>query len=120
MSLYEQIGGDPVLSPAIDLFHQNLFADERINYFFCGLNQQQQSQRFKAFITFAFGGPKNFTGSGMRATHKRLSEIGINDGHFDLFIKHFGAALREHSVPTPLVLEATAILETVRDDVLGK
>ena len=120
MSLYEQLGGENAIDAAVDLFYKKLLADERVNYFFDGMDMKQQSRKLKSFATFAFGGPNKFTGRSMRAAHKRLWDLGINDTHFDAVANTFGETLEELSVPKHLIQESLTILNSVRNDVLGK
>lgn len=119
--LFEKIGGAPAVDAAVDLFYKKVLADDRINYFFEGVDMTAQAGHQKAFLTFAFGGSPSYPGKGMREAHKRLvEEQGLSDEHFDAVIENLGAAMLELGVPEKLVGEAAAIAETVRADVLNK
>jgi hemoglobin len=120
MSLYEDLGGDPAIDAAVDIFYNKVIADESIKHFFYGIDIERQRSMQKKFLTFAFGGPNNYSGKGMRAAHKRQVNIGLNDAHFDAVVGHLGSTLQELNVPDAKISEAAAIAETVRDDVLGK
>ena len=74
----------------------------------------------KGFLTFAFGGPNNYSGKGMAVAHKKLVEKGLNDGHYDAVMENLGATLVELKVPAELIEQAATIAESVRDAVLGR
>jgi len=120
-TLYEQIGGEPAVDAAVMIFYQKVLADDRIKHFFEGIDMKKQHEHQKKFLTFAFGGPNNYSGRGMKAAHSRLVEqYGLNDDHFDAVMEDLGATLHELDVPKNLIQEAAAIAESVRDDVLGR
>jgi hemoglobin len=118
-SLYERIGGDAAVNAAVDVFYRKVLADDRINQFFEGVDMERQSAKQKAFLTFAFGGPANYSGKDMRLGHAHLVEKGLNGSHFDAVMENLGATLTELGVPGDLIGEAAAIAESVRGDVLA-
>jgi len=118
-SLYERIGGDAAVDAAVDVFYRKVLADDRINQFFEGIDMEKQAVKQKAFLTFAFGGPANYSGKDMRLGHAHLVEKGLNGSHFDAVMENLGATLTELGVPGDLIGEAAAIAESVRGDVLA-
>ena len=119
-SLYDQLGGEPAVNAAVDIFYRKVIADPRINTFFFGVDMAQQAAKQKAFLTMAFGGPHNYTGLDMRRGHARLVNMGLNDRHFDAVLEHLGNTLRELGVAEPLVKQVNDIAESTRTDVLGR
>lgn len=119
-SLYDRIGGEAAVNAAVDIFYRKVLADDRINQFFEGIDMDKQAAKQKAFLTFAFGGPANYTGKDMRDGHAHLVKNGLNDSHFDAVMEHLGATLQELNVPGDLIAEAAAIAESTRNDVLGR
>jgi hemoglobin len=119
-SLFEQLGGEAAVDAAVDIFYRKVLGDERINSFFEGVDMDTQAAKQKAFLTFAFGGPNNYTGLDMRRGHARLVEQGLNDSHFDAVVEDLAATLTELGVPDELIAQVGAIAESTRDDVLGK
>jgi len=120
MSLYEQIGGEPAVNAAVELFYRKVLADDRVNGYFSTVNMEEQAAKQKAFLTMVFGGPNNYSGKDMRAAHAHLVRDGLNDDHFDAIMEHLGATMKELKVPDALIGQAAAIAESVRDDVLGR
>jgi len=119
-SLYAQLGGEPAVNAAVDIFYRKVIADPRINTFFFGVDMAKQAAKQKAFLTMAFGGPHNYTGMDMRRGHARLVEMGLTDRHFDAVLEHLGNTLRELGVAEPLVKQVNDIAESTRTDVLGR
>ncbi|MCG8537338.1 MAG: group 1 truncated hemoglobin [Pseudomonadales bacterium] len=120
-TLFEQIGGEAAVDAAVDLFYKKVLADERIKHFFEGVDMEKQHRMQKGFLTFAFGGPNNYSGKGMAAAHRKLvAEKGLDDSHFDAVMEDLGATLKELGVPDNLIGEAAAIAESVRGPVLGR
>ncbi len=119
-SLFERIGGEAAVDAAVDIFYRKVLADDRINSFFEGVDMDKQAAKQKAFLTFAFGGPANYSGKDMRDGHAHLVARGLNDSHFDAVMENLGATLKELGVADDLITEAAAIAESVRNDVLGR
>ncbi|VAW89366.1 Cyanoglobin; Hemoglobin-like protein HbN [hydrothermal vent metagenome] len=119
-SLYERIGGDGAVNAAVDIFYRKVLADDRISKFFEGVDMGSQAAKQKAFLTMAFGGPNNYSGTDMRKGHAHLVKNGLNDSHFDAVMENLAATLTELNVPADLISEAAAIAESTRNDVLGK
>lgn len=119
-SLYDRIGGEAAVNAAVDVFYRKVLSDVRIKHFFDGVDMAKQHTKQKAFITMALGGPSNYSGKDMRTAHAHLVAKGLNDSHFNAVVENLGATLQELGVPDNLIGEAAAIVETTRNDVLGK
>ncbi|HBA66071.1 MAG: group 1 truncated hemoglobin [Gammaproteobacteria bacterium HGW-Gammaproteobacteria-10] len=119
-SLFEQIGGEAAVNAAVDIFYRKVLADHRINRFFDNVDMEQQAAKQKAFLTMAFGGPNNYTGTDMRNAHARLVKMGLDDSHFDAVMEHLGGTLKELNVPDNLIAQVASIAESTRNDVLGR
>jgi len=117
-SIYDRLGGEEAIGVAVDMFYEKVLADTRINHFFQNVDMQRQASMQKAFLTFAFGGPQEYTGSTLRSAHTKLVEKGLNESHFDAVMEHLRATLKELKVPDSLISEAATIAESVRNDVL--
>jgi len=118
MSLYEELGGDAAITATVNLFYEKVLGDPKINSFFEGLDMDHQKKMMRQFATFAFGGPNNYTGKGMRKAHSKLVENGLNEAHFDRVVEHFGATLKELGVGDEQIVQAANVVNSVRDDVL--
>lgn len=119
-SLYEQIGGQPAVEAAVDLFYRKVLADDRISHFFDDVDMDRQIAKQKAFLTYVFGGPANYSGQDMRRGHAHLIERGLNDSHFNAVIELLGQSLKELGVADELIGQVAAIAEGARADVLNR
>lgn len=119
-SLFEQLGGEGAVDAAVDIFYRKVLQDERIKDFFTDVDMDEQIKKQKAFLTFAFGGPNNYSGLDMKAGHEHLVKRGLNDSHVDAVIELLGGTLKELGVADNLIGEVAGIAESVRDQVLGR
>ena len=79
----------------------------------------QLHSRQSMFISMLLGGRVVYTGKDIHAAHARAREQGLNDGHFDRFLIHFGEAVNEVGVEVDKVEKVTKLLETRRNAVLN-
>ena len=119
LSLFEQIGGQPAVEAAVDIFYRKVLSDDRISRFFDDIDMDRQRAKQKAFLTMAFGGPSNYSGKDMRTAHARLVAMGLNDSHFDAVVELLGGTLAELGVKPEQIQQVAAIAESTRKDVLG-
>jgi hemoglobin len=119
-SLFEQLGGQPSVEAAVDIFYRKVLTDDRISHFFEDVDMDRQRAKQKAFLTMAFGGPSHYEGRDLRTAHARLVQAGITDLHFDAVIELLGGTLKELGVKDELIAQVAAIAESTRKDVLGR
>jgi hemoglobin len=119
-SLFERLGGESAIEAAVALFYDKILEDTHLAPFFAGLDMPTQIKKQIAFMTMAFGGPNSYTGRDLTTAHARLVAQGLDDLHFDLIARHLGDTLRELDVGAPVIGEVIALIETTRDDVLGR
>jgi hemoglobin len=119
-TLYEQLGGRAAVNAAVDSFYPKVLADDRVKDFFDGTDMVKQAAKQKAFLTFAFGGPNNYSGENMRIGHAHLLEKGLDDIHVDAIIELLAGTLKEMGVADDLIAQVGEIAESVRDDILGR
>ena len=70
-TLFERLGGQGAVDAAVDIFYRKVLADDKVNYFFEGVDMEKQIQKQKGFLTMVFNGPNNYTGKNMREGHKQ-------------------------------------------------
>lgn len=117
VSLYEQLGGEPAVDAAVDVFCRKVLADERIAQFFDTVDMDAQRAKQKAFLTFAFGGPNHYAGRDMRKAHAQMK---LTEDHFNAVMENLGATLKELGVPDELIGKAAGIALSVKSEVLNK
>lgn len=118
-SLYEQLGGQPAVDAAVDIFYRKVLSDDRISHFFDGVDMDKQIGKQKAFLTMAFGGPNNYSGLDMRTAHAPLVARGLNESHFNAVAENLVTTLQELGVGQNLIDQVVAIAGSTKNDVLG-
>ena len=119
-SLYDQLGGEPAVETAVDMFYRKVLADDRIAHFFDDVDMDRQAAKQKAFLTMVLGGPAHYTGLDMRQGHAHLVARGLNDGHVDAVVELLGETLAELGVGADQIARVAALANSVRDDVLNR
>src|SRR5690606_27625018 len=89
-SLYEKIGGEAAVDAAVDVFYRKVLADDRISRFFDDIDMDRQRVKQKAFLTFAFGGPANYSGKDMRSAHAKMN---LSEEDFNAVMENLGGTL---------------------------
>ena len=116
-TLFDRIGGDAAVDAAVDIFYRKVLVDPRISHFFDTVDMDRQRTKQKAFLTYAFGGPANYSGMDMRAGHAHLK---LTEEHFNAVMENLGNTLKELQVPDELIAEAAKIANSVKNDVLNR
>jgi hemoglobin len=119
-TLYEELGGEPAVEAAVDIFYRKVLADDRIARFFDDIDMDVQAAKQKAFLTLVLGGPAHYTGMDMRKGHEHLVKRGLNDSHVDAVVELLGQTLGELGVSNEKIAKVAALANSVRDDVLNR
>ena len=118
-SLYEQLGGEPAVEAAVDIFYRKALADPSISAYFDSVDMDKQRAKQKSFLTMVFGGPNGYTGKDMRVAHAGLVQRGLNGSHFDAVAGHLQATLEQLEVGPELIAQVMGLAGSTRNDVLG-
>jgi hemoglobin len=121
-TLYDKLSGAATVDLAVEKFYTKVLVDKRVQHFFAQTDMQQQKKHQKSFMTYAFGGAKNWDGRSLRDAHKELViEMGLTDSHFDAIAENLVATVVELEVPHALIDEVVQIVGSVanRNDVLN-
>lgn len=116
-SLYDQLGGAPAVDAAVDIFYRKVLSDDRISHYFDTVDMEAQHAKQKGFLTFAFGGPNNYTGKDMRTAHAKMN---LTEDDFNAVLGHLQDTLRELGVGEEGVESASAVALSVKDEVLNR
>jgi truncated hemoglobin YjbI len=117
--LYDIIGGRQIVWSATESFYRRVFADDTLRRFFKTTDMAQLVARQSMFISMLLGGRVVYTGKDIHSAHAHAREQGLNDGHFDRFLRHFREALNEVGVEADKVRKVTKLLENRRNAVLN-
>jgi truncated hemoglobin YjbI len=71
------------------------------------------------FLAMLLGGKTVYTGQDIAAVHAHARGQGLNDGHFDRFLKHFRESLSEVGVEPGKIKRVAKVLESRRSKVLS-
>jgi hemoglobin len=117
--LYDLIGGKRTVWAATESFYRRVLADDTLRPFFKSTDMAQLRARQSMFISMLLWGRIVYTGKDIHAAHAHAREQGLNDGHFDRFLRHFREALNEVGVEADKVEKVAKLLETRRNSVLN-
>jgi len=116
-NLYELVGGHQTIKAATERFYQKVLEDENLRHFFSQTDMAHLRSRQVMFISMLLGGGV-YTGKDIHGAHAQARDLGLNDAHFDLFLKHFSAALEDVGVKPENAEKITKFLERKRKAVL--
>ena len=91
-NLFELIGGRQTIKAATERFYERVLEDDSLRHFFTQTDMAHLRSRQVMFIAMLLGGGV-YNGKSIHDAHEVARNEGLNDGHFDLFLKHFRAAL---------------------------
>lgn len=114
-TLYEELGGQQAIEQVVDDFYKRVLADDSINHFFAHTDMEKQRHHQAAFISYALGGPNQYTGRSMEKAHQGLN---LQPEHFEAILKHLGGSLSEHGVSQTDIDTVLKRVESLRNAVL--
>ena len=116
--LYDLVGGRHTISAATESFYKKVLEDDSLRQFFGGTDMVELRSRQVMFISMLLGGVGKYPGKDVHSAHALARSHGLNDTHFDTFLKHFRAALEEVGVKPENAEEVMKLLENKRRTVL--
>ncbi|HEX4919165.1 MAG TPA: group 1 truncated hemoglobin, partial [Candidatus Bathyarchaeia archaeon] len=117
--LYELIGGSSTIEAATKLFYDKVLKDDSLRQFFDRVDMAHLRSRQAMFISMLLAG-RVYTGKNIHDAHACSRDHGLNDAHFDVFLKHFRAALEEVGVKPENAEKVMKRLESKRGTVLER
>ena len=96
-NLYELVGGHQTVEAATERFYHKVLQDDNLRRFFTETDMAHLRSRQVMFLSMLLGGGV-YTGKDIHVAHAQARDHGLNDAHFDLFLKHFRSALEEVGV----------------------
>jgi len=117
LTLYEKIGGQPVVVQIVDDFYKRVLADDTINHFFANTDMEKQRRHQTAFISHALGSPNQYTGRSMEKAHAGLD---LQPEHFEAIANHLGESLAEYGLTEEELKSVLERISTLKEAVLHK
>jgi hemoglobin len=114
-SLFERLGGQPAIDAVVDDFAPRVLADARINKKFTKTDAPRLVAMLKSFMCSATGGPCQYTGLSMKASHKNM---GVTDAEFGALVEDLVASLDKFNVPAQEKGELLAALGPLGPDII--
>lgn len=116
VTLYERLGGEPAISAAVDVFYRRVLADTELSPFFEHVHLRRLRAHQFAFLSQAFGGPRQYSGATMAKAHGRLA---ITQRHFDLVAGHLVETLNELGVSQPIIDEVCSAVAPLASEIVN-
>lgn len=116
-SLYEKLGGQEAIQQVVDVFYKRVLADETVSHFFDNTDMEKQRRHQALFISFATGGPNQYSGKSMEKAHQGMN---IQHEHFMAIVNHLVASLKEFNVGEEDIQELVAKLAPMEPSIVGQ
>jgi hemoglobin len=114
-SLYEQIGGEPVLRKTVEEFVVIMEQDDRINFAFGNTDITKFKQLLFEQLCNISGGPCQYTGRTMKESHEKLA---ITNAMFNALAEDVYIAFDRAGVPYRLQNKVMAIFAPMQRDIV--
>jgi len=114
-SVFDQIGGKPAVSAAVDGLYERLLADPFLAPYFTGTDIGRLKRHMRAFMAVALGGADLYAGRDMRSAHAGLN---VTHDDFDRVVAHLVDTLASLGVPIEQIEAIGAKLAPLRAQVV--
>nr|WP_285867631.1 group 1 truncated hemoglobin [Mesobacillus maritimus] len=116
--MYEKLGGAEAIEKVVDYFYNELvLKDESVNQYFKDTDMDKQIRHQAKFISFALGGPNQYSGKSMAKAHEGMN---LQPEHFNAIVQHLHDALAHFGVSETDIDTALTKVGSLRDDILHK
>jgi hemoglobin len=113
--LYERLGGRAAITAVVDDSIANVTADPRIKQRFANAGPGL-TKNLVDLVCLRTGGPCKYTGADMATAHEGMF---IRDDEFDALVEDMVKSLDKFKVPAREKAEALAILQQMRNSIVG-
>lgn len=115
-SLYEQVGGAPAITEAVERLYRRLLDDPRVSAYFTGVDIPQLKRHQVLLLSQVLGGPAQYDGRTLAAAHAGL---GITPEQYAVVGEHLVGVLQELGAPANVVEAVESVLGSVQSDVVA-
>jgi hemoglobin len=116
-TLYEKLGGEQAVEQIVNDFYERVLADNTVNHFFTHTDMEKQRRHQTAFISYALGASKQYTGRSMEQAHANLN---LQPEHFEAITKHLSDALIAFGASAEEINSVVDRVGALRKDILYK
>ncbi|MEQ9552259.1 MAG: group 1 truncated hemoglobin [Coleofasciculus sp. G3-WIS-01] len=117
ITLYEKLGGQPVVAQIVDDFYKRVLADDIVNDFFAHTDMEKQRRHQTAFVSHALGGPNQYSGRSMEKAHAGLD---LQAEHFEAIANHLAESLAEYGLTQEEINSVLERISTLKEAILHK
>jgi hemoglobin len=114
-SLYDQVGGAPAITEAVERLYRRLLDDARVSAYFAGVDMPQLKRHQALLLSQVLGGPTQYDGRTLAAAHAGL---GITPEQYAVVGGHLVGVLEELGAPANVVDAVKSVLGSVQADVV--
>ncbi|WP_331767243.1 group 1 truncated hemoglobin [Embleya sp. NBC_00896] len=114
-TMYEQLGGGPVIREAVDRFYRLVLADPELAPYFERSDVSAVKRHQALLLASVLGGPETYDGRTLAAAHTGL---GVTGPHYDKVSAYLLDVLGEMGAPTHIADAVASTLKAVRDDIV--
>ena len=115
-SLFDKIGGKAALTAVVDQFYVRILADKKLAPLFANTDMKRQRAHQVAFLATALGGPNEYKGRSMKASHQGR---GITSEHFGLVAGHLQSTLEWAKVGAAEITAIMTAAASLQPEVVG-
>jgi hemoglobin len=115
-TLFERIGGEPVVARLVDAFYERVLGDDELRPFFADTSMGKLQRMQREFFAAALGGPIRYSGRPLGEVHYGL---GIRPRHLRRFLDHLLDTLRGQGIDAQDVYEIASRIQTYADEITG-
>jgi hemoglobin len=116
MSIFDDIGGPPAVTAAVDDLYRRVIADPALTPYFDGVDMKTLKGHQRSFIAAAVGGPEPYLGRSMGETHAYLN---IRAEHFDRVVEHLADTLSDLGVRPSVIEQIGATLAPLKQEIVS-
>ncbi len=111
MSLFDDVGGDTGLGSIVDALCDRIMADPDFAIWFDGIDLDRLKGHQQAFLSVALGGPEQYGGRSIRASH---SGRAITPDAFGTFVDHLRHAIASVGLDDTVANDITRRMSLMR------
>jgi hemoglobin len=115
-TLYDRIGGEPVITDLVGRFYDRVFADPHLAPYFRGVTLTKLRHMQVELFTAALDGPVAYSGPALGEVH---AGRGIGDRQVSAFLEHLLATLREVGIDEDDAEQVVHRIAMLAPDVTG-
>lgn len=116
-TLFNDIGGLPVLKQVVNDFVANMLADKRISHTFDGTNLPRLHEKLVEQFCLVTGGGCVYTGDPMKEVHQGLK---LTNAHFNALVEDLQAAMDKSGIPSRTQNRFLALLAPMQRDTVSR